>query len=143
MSGEENPDWENYGLDQMEVEKWVRTRFGDEVMDDLAERVTRVGEEGIELMQAGKVPEEVVHALVKRVYSRKPGDMKQEAAGVIVTLIALCALKSWRLDRLAQDEIKRIHQLQPEHFHAKQTEKAKAGVAKAPAPPKDEPTIIE
>jgi hypothetical protein len=130
------PDWTRYGIDQVVVEQWVRTRFGDKVFESVGERTTRILEEVIELHQAEA--RDVVkaradaHALVDRVFGKPAGQPEQEVGGVIVTLLAYCALKGVRLDTLASQEISRITAADPRQFKAKQTAKADLGLSVRP-----------
>ena len=72
------------------------------------------------------------HKLVDAVFDKAKGEQNQEAGGVIVTLLAYCAAKGLRLDKLADDEIARIQKLPVEHFRKRQQAKADAGVAAPP-----------
>lgn len=64
--------------------------FGPDISADPVERNHRFLEEALELVQAnGGTPDEA-HRIVDYVFSRPPGDLKQEVGGVMVTLAALC-----------------------------------------------------
>ena len=133
---DETPAWLTYGLDQAEVELWARSRFGDVVFESLSERALRVMEEGIELFDAEtkdrEAARQAAHKLVDVIFDKKKGDQNQEAGGCIVTLLAYCAARGARLDKLARDEIARIHALPSEHFKKRQVEKAALGAALRP-----------
>jgi hypothetical protein len=133
---DETPTWISYGGDQAVVEQWVRTRFGDKVFESLEERALRVLEEGVELFDSEAKDREAArakaHKLVDAVFDKAKGEQNQEAGGVIVTLLAYCAAKGLRLDKLADDEIARIQKLPVEHFRKRQQAKADAGVAAPP-----------
>ena len=127
-----SPAWASYGADQIFVESLVRRIFGNRAMDSTVERGRRVVEEAVELAQVEGVPEHEVHAIVKAKYARAKGDIRQEAGGLIVTLLALCAHHEFRLDDIAKAEIERMLSRDPESFRAKQREKADLGVAERP-----------
>ena len=119
MSDDENgPDWRGYGVAQAVVKQWVRTRFNDKIMDSIDERVRRVAEEAIELMQAESrdkaLAREEAHKLVDRVFDNPPGKPEQESGGVIVTMLAYCAARNLRFDKLAGIEITRIMESEPQ-----------------------------
>ena len=133
MVDEDNPAWVHYGLDQALVEKFVRVKFTDKVFESVEERCLRLVEEAIELTQAAlpNRQKEVcgkLEMLIKRVFDRPPGDPEQELGGVIVTLLAYCALKEVRLDSAARHEIDRISGFDREHFELRQKDKQLAGV---------------
>jgi hypothetical protein len=90
------PHWLNYGADQIEVERLVRATWGDKSFDSLPERGARVGEEGIETMQACGVDRAKAHKIVDMVYDKPVGELRQEVAGVVFTLLALCAVQGER-----------------------------------------------
>ena len=134
--GDKSPDWKGYGVDQAVIEQFVRTRFGDKVMDNKEERAARVLEEAIELFQVdARDPKEgraKAHKLIDVVFDKKVGDRKQEIGGLGVTLLALCAAHEHRLDELVKTEIARIMSMSPDHFLQKQTAKSDLGVAERP-----------
>ncbi len=136
MTDEPSTDWKGYGIDQAVVEQWVRTRFGDKVFEDVDERLNRAFEEMVELKQSearDKVKARAdAHKIVDRVFDRPAGDPAQEAGGVIVTLLAYCALRGARFDKLAGVEITRIMKTDPAVFRKKQGEKADLGIAMRP-----------
>ena len=68
-----------------------REVFGDENMDNKAERLMRFGEEAMELLQAGDVTEEQAYQIVGYVFGRpKETDISKEFAGCQLTLLS-CA----------------------------------------------------
>lgn len=92
---------------EQRVADWVRTRIGPMAMHS-GERAMRLLEEAAELAQAEGISEEMVMRQVGHVYGRPPGDPKQEAAGVAVTLLGWCASTGNTLIDIAQSEIDRI-----------------------------------
>jgi hypothetical protein len=86
-----------------------REVFGDENMDNKAERLMRFGEEAIELLQAGDFSEEQVYGLVAYVYGRpKETAIGKEFAGSLLTLFAAASAHGEDLVELFDTETKRI-----------------------------------
>lgn len=120
---------------QARIVEWLRTRFGAEVLASRHERAARVLEEAAELAQAEGLDYAFASRIIGRVFSRPPGQARQEAAGVAVTLLAWAAAADADLDALATAEVQRIEALPIEHFRRKHAEKAAAGTALAGTPP--------
>lgn len=86
-----------------------REVFGDENMDNKAERLMRFGEEALELLQAGGFSEEQVYQLVAYVYDRpKEQVIGKEFAGSLLTLFAAASAHGEDLVELFDAETKRI-----------------------------------
>ena len=116
---------------QSRVAAWVRSAFGDAAMIDRWERAARVLEEAIELAQSQGMSEPDVARIAYRTFSRPIGQPHQEAAQVMVTLLAWAASAGVDLDSVTAEEIERIEQ--PEvmaRIRAKQAEKAAAGTGR-------------
>jgi len=131
---DKSPDWKGYGWDQIAVEKLVRTKWGDKAFEDPQERAARLMEEAVELLQAEaedrpEAARAVAHRIVDMVFDKKSGQTREEASGVIVTLLAFCALKEYRLDELAAEEIKRLTPIDPKVLKDRHNAKADKGVA--------------
>lgn len=93
---------------QYRVLQWVKACFGDKVAFDKTERNHRFLEESLELVQAaGCSKEEVVH-IVEYVFSRPPGEVSQESAGVCIMLASLCEAHGIDMEDTAENELKRI-----------------------------------
>lgn len=117
---------------QEQVREFVSSRFGEDVLADLGERVDRVFEEAAELAQSeGRTADHMAHILAY-VYSRDVGAPPQEAAGVAVTLLAYGAAKGLRIRDVEAREIARIMAKPPQHFRMRQAAKAALGVALPP-----------
>ena len=86
---------------QKAVREWISTRFGRTTLQDPQERIARVVEEACELAQASGMEIADLKAIAAYVYARPPGEVKQEAAGVAVTLFALA--EAHRFDLFARD----------------------------------------
>jgi hypothetical protein len=138
-ASERSPSWRTYGWDQIAVEKLVRAKWGDKVMDDSVERAARVAEEGIELLQAvakshgmkggNEAARQLAHGLVDRAFDKEPGEVRQEASGVIVTLLAFCAHYELRLDDIANEEIRRLDPIDAKVLMDRHNAKADLGLA--------------
>ena len=86
-----------------------REVFGDENMDNSAERIMRFGEEAIELMQAADMTETQVLQLVQYVFGRpKEPVIEKEYAGSFLTLLAAAGSHKVDLPEVFDTEVKRI-----------------------------------
>jgi hypothetical protein len=95
---EKSPDWKGYGIDQVVVEQWVRTTFGDKMFESKEERAARVLEEAVELYQVfGPGNRAKAHKIVDMVFDKKVGELHNELGGLIVTLLAVCGNEGRRL----------------------------------------------
>jgi len=104
--------------------------MGYECFNNKHERVLRATEEIVEAAQCLEIPEEQVHLLIKRVYSRPVGEIEQEIGGVGVTVLALCESLGVSFQELTEREVTRIES--PEimaKVRAKHNAKAADGVA--------------
>ena len=113
------------------VMSWLRTTFSAAALTDRWERASRVIEEAAELAQAEGLSEADVIRTVKRTFSRPVGEASQEAAGLMVTLLAWAGAAMVDLGAVTRKEIDRIEM--PENvaaIRAKQAEKAEAGVGR-------------
>lgn len=117
------------------VAEWVRTRLGGGAMNP-RERALRLLEEACELAQAEGVPEDLAAKQVAHVYSRPPGESRQEAGGVAVTLMGWCASTGHRLEDLAVAELERIERRPPVEIQGSETRKRDLTLA---APRKHQP----
>jgi hypothetical protein len=127
---EKSPDWKGYGIDQVVVEQWVRTTFGDKMFESKEERAARVLEEAVELYQVfGPGNRAKAHKIVDMVFDKKVGELHNELGGLIVTLLAVCGNEGLRLDEMANKEITRIKSLPGDGFRKKQRDKADLGVS--------------
>ncbi len=121
---------------QKTVRKWISTRFGRTALEDPQERIARVVEETCELSQASGMKMADLEAIAAYVYARSPGEVKQEAAGVAVTLFALAEAHRFDLLLETEKEIERITHLPATISQQKQAAKAAAGVGRFPDPPR-------
>ncbi len=124
--------WANYLSDQIEVERIVRSTWGDKSFESAKERGLRLQEEGIEVAQSLGGSREEAHKTVDMVFDKQPGEFRQEIAGVAFTLLALCANKGVRLDDAFPTELSRFKDKDPRHFRDKQALKAGLGVSMRP-----------
>lgn len=100
---------------QLETELWARRTFNRSLVESVEERCCRALEETIELCQSLKLPKEKAIALVDYVYSRPPGDPRQEVGGSIITLSTLCSvlnislIEAWEIElRICFENIEKI-----------------------------------
>lgn len=93
---------------QERVVTWFEYTFGP-AFSDIMERLYRYGEESIELLQAGGVTEDDVIELVRYVYGRPIGEIKQEIGGVITTLMIYCHVMGINFDDAAETELDNIY----------------------------------
>ena len=113
------------------IGSWVRRLFGEEAMTDHWERTARVLEEALELAQAEGLTAADVQRMLDRTYSRPVGEPSQEAAGLMVTLLAWAEATGTDLATVTLAEVERIEQ--PEvmaRIQLKQAEKAAAGTGR-------------
>lgn len=102
-----------FGFQLNRVRGWLYTTFGGEILNDIEERMLRLGEETIELGQVEGITREQWHGLVDQVYDKPVGERSQELGGVMVCVAAYLALTDQEgfdelvteLDRIEQPEI--------------------------------------
>ena len=121
---------------QKAVREWISTRFGRTTLEDAQEPIARVVEEACELAQASDMKIADLEAIAAYVYARPPGEVKQEAAGVAVTLFALAEAHRFDLLLETEKEIERITHLPATISRLKQAAKVAAGVGRFPEPPR-------
>ncbi len=90
------------------VMAWAITCFGTRLSYDPSERNQRFLEEALELVQSTNLTRDAAHQLVDYVYDRPVGDPKQEVAGTMISLAALCAAHKIDIDEVTYDEMVRI-----------------------------------
>ena len=131
--------WQGIQADEARIAAWVSDRFGPESLSNPMERADRLLEEAIEMQQAiygeagggrqGNAGERRALAMVRHVYSKEPGDPRQEMGGVMTCALALGHRLGVRLDLAAQTELTRIEGLSKAHFDKRHQAKVDAGVA--------------
>lgn len=90
------------------VTDWCRRTFGAESQTDRRKRVLRFLEEALELYQAEGGDAAQASELLARVYSRPPGDPRQEVGGVCVTLYSYCSAAGLSADACETEEIEKV-----------------------------------
>jgi len=105
---------------------WVRSTFGSHA--DSKERVRRLLEETIELVQAEGASLEEVEAVARHVYSKPVGEVAQEAGGVGICLLAYCASRGLSADKCEASELSRVLTKTADHFRARHQKKVEAGI---------------
>lgn len=98
--------------------------FGFRHTYDKLARGDRYIEEVFELLQALDYPRERIHQIEAYVYSRPPGDVRQEVGGVALTFNALCTAHHLPVYDLALVELQRVWE-NIEVIRKKQLEKEK------------------
>ncbi len=114
---------------------WLFRCFDRKTANSKTERSHRFGEEAIELLQAAECPEQDVIDLVRYVYGRPVGELRQEVGGVMTTLTALCHAHDVCLVDAAEAELARINTKIPEiraKHAAKKKDSALPGYAEQP-----------
>lgn len=109
------------------VTDWCERTFGTESAGDPGKRVLRFLEEALELFQAEGGDMEKANALLKRVYSRPPGDPRQEVGGVSVTLLSYCSAAGLSADQCEVEEINRVLDRPVEEARRRYAAKTEAG----------------
>lgn len=99
------------GLYQYRVVVWMKKVFGINYESSISpsERVFRFLEEAVELSQAtGTLTKGQVIQVVEWVYSRSKGEVSQEVAGTLVTLLALSQTFGVDADEALTAEMNRV-----------------------------------
>jgi len=96
-------------LQQMKVRvrNWLTNCFGVEHTNDKSERSFRFAEECVELCQAIGLSRDQMNSILDHVYSRPKGEVDQEAAGTLITLLSVCDLHSVSLESIFKSEMNR------------------------------------
>lgn len=96
---------------QQRISAWVIDRLGEKVFQDKEERGLRSLEEQIELGQALGIPRERALRLVNVVYDKPVGDLRQEFAGSLLTLLAAASSAGINLLEVCEEEVIRVEGL--------------------------------
>lgn len=116
--------------DQERVGRWLRETLGEAVASSRAERAARVFEEAAELLQAEGVDMAFGIRVMLRVYARPEGEPAQEAAGIMVTLLAWGAAADVDVADAFDAEMDRVERPEVrDRIRAKQGEKKADGVS--------------
>lgn len=92
---------------QERVKTWTVTAFGQQAATSRRERQHRLCEEVLELLQSAGYSQEDVQKMLQHVYSRPPGELRQELGGVCVTLAAFCTAYDVDQQVVAEAELSR------------------------------------
>jgi hypothetical protein len=109
--------------------KWAVSIFG-EGAQDMEERAMRFAEEAVELVNAIGLSEDVVHAIVQRVYSRKKGERGKEMGQAMLTLELLAECIGVDPHRCADVEFARVQAIPKEEWERRHKAKVELGIAK-------------
>lgn len=114
---------------QQRIGKWVRKVFGDKIFFDRHERALRILEEAMELAQVEGVAETQASMLAARTWSRPVGELRQEVAGIGVTLLAYAEAVGISAADEVQGEMRRVSsQTVIRQIQEKQKEKTALGL---------------
>jgi hypothetical protein len=117
---------------QLAVKQWAVECFGEAEALDIPQRALRLLEEVIESAQAACLDPKLVHKLVDFVYDRPVGEIRQEVAGVSVTLLALAAAIGISADVAERHEVERILYKPRDFFTQRNAAKNAAGFKVTP-----------
>jgi hypothetical protein len=93
---------------QQRVQRWMFRVFDEEIVLSAEERNERFLEEAVELVQALNMTEEQAIQVVKYVFGRPKGEVRQEVGGVMVTLATLCSVQGINPFTCADVEMTRV-----------------------------------
>lgn len=108
---------------------WVRGTFG---RTTTKERARRLLEEALELAQAEGLEARDAIDLADYVFAKPAGDIRREAGGVGLTLLAYCDSVGLSAEACEALELERVRALPREHFRIRQTAKHEAEVGDLP-----------
>lgn len=108
---------------------WAHETFGDIALNP-AERLMRFTEEAVELAFACDMPRETLDKIIARVYSRPPGNIKQEAAQCQATLELWAKVLRIDLDAAATEEFYRVQSIPKEEWERRHGAKVALGIAR-------------
>lgn len=109
------------------IGNWCCAAFGVAEATSIPQRGIRLLEEAAELAQACGVDREMAHALLDYVWARPVGQIKQEAGGVGITLLALCSAARLSAEVCEIEEARRVMDKPLEHFARRNAAKNEAG----------------
>lgn len=112
---------------QQRILAWAIDVFGHHKACTMAIRGNRFLEEAIEVAQAAGVHEDVAHHIVKGVYSRKTGQLKQEIGAAGITLLSLAELAGIDADHEEAIEMYRVFGIPKEEWTARERRKLESG----------------
>lgn len=93
---------------QTRTARLVREVWGSHALESTQERALRCLEEALELAQAADISYLRVGNLAAHIYSRPPGELRQELAGLGVTALAMAENLDANLGHLIERELGRI-----------------------------------
>jgi hypothetical protein len=118
---------------QERTSEWVESR-GLHLYKPV-ERGCRFWEEWFEFGQALGIPYEDALRILNKVYSKPVGDIRQEAGGAGMTLLALAQANGFSLGEAIEDELDRVYSLPMERFRKRNRQNAEDGTG---APPEEQ-----
>lgn len=115
------------------IVKWVHRCLGEPLASNEWERGMRLVEEAMEFAQTCGVGMNNMYRLADYVNSRPVGKASQEAAGVLVTLLAACHCKNIDIAEEVEREVSRIEKQDDKKIQDKQAFKASISTGMIPA----------
>ena len=94
---------------QVRVGRWCKNFFEYRRGWTQNERVLRIFEEAVELMQAAGLTQEQAIRQVQYTYRREPGEVTSEMAGVMIGICSLAELLGQDLETITSVELARIN----------------------------------
>lgn len=108
---------------------WAHDTFGPVALNP-RERAMRFTEEAVELAHACLIDEETMLAIVKRVWSRLPGEVPKEIGQALVTLELLAKVIDVDADAEATQEFYRVQSIPKEEWAKRHGAKVALGIAR-------------
>jgi len=112
---------------QKRTRRWVESRLGIAAMN-VHERGLRSAEENIELVQCCGVTEQQYINIVRHVYGKPVGDVRQELGGAGMTLLAIADSVGYVLSECVDSELRRVESLPTDKFRKRQDENVANGI---------------
>ena len=112
---------------QITVADWCERAFGKEQAASVQQRCLRLLEESIEAYQAVGCDEQTAIDLVRYVFSRPKGELRQEIGGIGLVLLSVAQAAGLSAEAEECREIDRVLAKPLEHFTKRNQEKNDAG----------------
>lgn len=113
---------------QTRAAEWVESH--NLQLHESRERSLRFIEEAIETVQPFLSRDDIAR-VASVVYSKPVGDVRKEAGGAGITLLALAECNSFSLDEAIEDELDRVSALPAQRFHNRNMQNARDGIGSA------------
>ncbi len=114
---------------QYHAGRWITCNLGADNATNMRERGMRLLEEAVEAAQAAGVSDAEAVRIVGHVFSKAPGDLRQEIGGVGLTLLGLANAAGVSADEMEKLELSRVQAMDSQHIRDRHAKKVNAGVA--------------